>query len=59
MSKLHDPQNPRHARLFELLRQQNRAETTVSRGKGFVIRRVTPQEADAIKAAARHSLQAP
>jgi len=57
MSKLHDTRNPRHARLFELLRQQSRTETTVARGKGFVIRRVTADEAAAIKAAAQKSLQ--
>ena len=58
MSLLHDPNNPRHARLFELLRQQNRSHSRVTRGKGFVIRKVTTEEADAIKAAASRSLRA-
>ncbi|MEL7099145.1 MAG: hypothetical protein AAGM84_09990 [Pseudomonadota bacterium] len=57
MSRFHDPKNPRHARLFELLRQQNRSETTVARGKGFVVRKVSAEEAAQIKAVATRSLR--
>jgi len=56
MSKLHDPKNPRHARLFELLRQQTRSQTTVTRGKGFIVRKLSKAQAAQIKAAADRSL---
>ena len=46
-----------HARLFELIRQGDRAATTVPRGQGFVVRRLTPQEAKQIQAVAERSLR--
>lgn len=45
----------RHARLFEMLRQQNQAANTAARLKTFGIRKVTSEEADQIKANARRS----
>jgi len=49
------PKTPRHLRLFELLRQENRAKTTVARIKGFSIRQISADEAEQIKAVARQS----
>lgn len=46
----------RHARLFEMLRQQNQAAKTSERLKNFGIRKVSAEEADEIKANARRSL---
>lgn len=46
---------PRHQRLFELLRQENRAATTVARINGFAIRQITADEAAQIKAIASQS----
>lgn len=57
MSALHSPANPRHARLFELLRQQDCAATTVPRGQGFVVRAVTTEEAAQIRAVAERSFR--
>lgn len=45
----------RHARLFEMLRQQNQATNTAARLKSFGIRKVSAEEADEIKANARRS----
>jgi len=57
MPQLHHPDHPRHARLFELLRQEERAATTVPRGQGFVVRRLSAQEAAQIKAVAERSFR--
>ncbi len=57
MSDLHDPGNPKHARLFELLRQEHDAATTVARVRNFTIRKVSADEAEQIKAVARKSLR--
>lgn len=46
---------PRHQRLFELLRQENRAATTVARIKGFAIRQISADEAAQIQAIASRS----
>ncbi|MEE4189779.1 MAG: hypothetical protein V2I76_15220 [Roseobacter sp.] len=48
----------RHNRLFELLRQNNQAETTVAKVKGFAIRKISEDEMRMLQAAAVRSLQA-
>ena len=45
----------RHARLFEMLRQQNQAANTAARLKSFGLRKVSNEEANEIKANARRS----
>ncbi|KEJ97602.1 hypothetical protein SAMN05444149_101714 [Pseudosulfitobacter pseudonitzschiae] len=55
MSYLSQHTAPRHERLFELLRQENRAATTVARIKGFTIRQISAEEAEQIKAVAKRS----
>ena len=57
MSHLHDPKNPRHARLFELLRQTNVAQDTVARLDEFNIRKVNADELEVIKRVAERSMQ--
>jgi hypothetical protein len=57
MSNLHDPENPRHARLFELLRQNDVAETTAARVHDFNIRKVNKDELDTIKRVAERSMR--
>jgi hypothetical protein len=47
----------RHARLFEMLRQQNQASRTVARVKGFEVRKISAEEADEIKAMAKRSFE--
>jgi ribosomal protein L31E len=46
-------------RLFELLRQKNRADTTVARVKGFAIRKISADEAEQIKSMAQRSFARP
>ncbi|WP_299783217.1 hypothetical protein [uncultured Roseobacter sp.] len=48
----------RHARLFELIRQKNQADTTVARVQGHTIRRISANEAVQMQRAAARSLQA-
>jgi hypothetical protein len=57
MPILHDPENPRHARLFELLRQNDVVETIASRVHDFNIRKVNQDEMDVIKRVAARSMQ--
>ncbi|WP_390914877.1 hypothetical protein [Pseudosulfitobacter sp. SM2401] len=57
MPILHDPENPRHARLFELLRQNDVVETMASRVHDFNIRKVNQDEMDVIKRVAARSMQ--
>ncbi|MDG1470959.1 MAG: hypothetical protein P8Q26_05280 [Ascidiaceihabitans sp.] len=57
MPILHDPENPRHARLFELLRQNDVVETMASRVHDFNIRKVNQDEMDVIKRVAARSIQ--
>lgn len=57
MPILHDPENPRHARLFELLRQNDVVETMASRVHDFNIRKVKQDEMDVIKRVAARSMQ--
>ena len=57
MPILHDPENPRHARLFELLRQNDVVETMASRVHDFNIRKVNQNEMDVIKRVAARSMQ--
>jgi hypothetical protein len=47
----------RHARLFEMLRQQNQASRTVARVKGFQVRKISAEEAEEIKAMAKRSFE--
>lgn len=47
----------RHARLFEMLRQQNQAANATARLKSYGIRKVSSEEANQIKTNARRSLQ--
>jgi hypothetical protein len=52
------PTPPRHARLFELIRQKNQADTTVARLKGHSIRKIGANEFLQMQRAAARSLQA-
>jgi hypothetical protein len=56
MSNLHDPKNPRHSRLFELLRQKHAADSLVGNVQGFKVRRVNKDELDEIKRSAARSM---
>jgi hypothetical protein len=56
MSKFHDPNDPRHMRLFELLRQKHAADTIVGSVKGFQVRHVNKEELDKIKHVAARSM---
>lgn len=58
MSDLREKTDTRHARLFELIRQKNRADTTVARVQGHTIRRISANEAVQMQRAAVRSLQA-
>jgi len=58
MSGNERPSDPRHSRLFELIRQKNQAETTVARVQGYNIRRISANEAAQLQRAAARSLQA-
>lgn len=49
---------PRHARLFELIRQKNQADTTIARLNGFTIRKISPDEMAELQHAASRSLEA-
>ncbi|ASM72289.1 MULTISPECIES: hypothetical protein [Roseobacteraceae] len=59
MSYMTQTIEPRHMRLFELLRQKNRADTTVARVKGFAIRKISADEAEQIKSMAQRSFARP
>lgn len=56
MSNIHDPNDPRHMRLFELLRQKHAADTIVGNVQGFQVRRVNKEELDEIKRVAARSM---
>lgn len=56
MPNLHDPNDPRHMRLFELLRQKHAADTIVGNVKGFQVRKVNREELDEIKRVAALSM---
>ena len=56
MSNFHDPNDPRHMRLFELLRQKHAADTIVGSVKGFQIRSVNKEELDKVKRVAARSM---
>lgn len=51
------PVKIRHARLFEMLRQQNQASSSAARIKGFHVRKISAEEADRIKATAKRSFE--
>ena len=57
MSNLHDPDNPRHSRLFELLRQTDVAESAATRVQDFNVRKVNKDELDVIKLVAERSMR--
>lgn len=56
MSNIHDPKDPRHTRLFELLRQKHAADTFADNVQGFKVRRVNKEELDEIKRVAARSI---
>ena len=56
MSNLHDPDDPRHARLFELLRQNDVATKAAEKVQDFNIRRVNKDELDVIQRVAARSM---
>ena len=58
MSDMQKKTDPRHSRLFELIRQKNQADTTVARVQGYSIRRLSANEAAQLQRAAARSLQA-
>lgn len=58
MSDMQKKADPRHSRLFELIRQKNQADTTVARVQGYSIRRISANEAAQLQRAAARSLQA-
>jgi hypothetical protein len=49
--------NPRHSRLFELIRQKNQSDQTVARIKGFRIRKISADEVEELLRSANRSLQ--
>lgn len=57
MSNLHNPDDPRHARLFELLRQNHVAESTAARVHDFNVRKVNKDELEVIKRVAERSMR--
>ena len=56
MSNIHDPKDPRHTRLFELLHQKHAADTFAGNVQGFKVRRVNKEELDEIKRVAARSI---
>lgn len=56
MPNIHNPDDPRHMRLFELLRQKHASDTIVGSVKGFQVRRVNKEELDEIKRVAARSI---
>ena len=56
MSNIHNPNDPRHVRLFELLRQKRVADTHMGKLGGFQVRRVDKDELDKIKRVAARSM---
>ena len=59
MSHLHDPSNPRHARMFELLRQTQQATRTIKRVKITAVKKLDAEVAQQILTNAVHSLRSP
>jgi hypothetical protein len=56
MSYLHDPNNPRHARLFELLYQSDMADVTALHAQNLKVRPVDKDELDVIRRIAERSM---
>lgn len=56
---LHDPKDPRHSRLFELLRQGERAADVAAPAHKLTFRKATPEEVEMIKLSAAKTLQRP
>ena len=56
MNYFHNPDDPRHKRLFELLRQEETAERIVKDPKAFRIRPINPDELETIKRVAARSM---
>ncbi|MDB4073448.1 hypothetical protein N9530_01690 [Ascidiaceihabitans sp.] len=56
MSNFHNPNDPRHKRLFELLRQKHVATHLGSTVKALKVRKVDHDELDEIKRIAARSL---
>ena len=46
---LSDPKNPRHMRLFELMRQHDVAVSRTTRAKALPVRRLAPSELEQVK----------
>ncbi len=57
MTDLHNPSHPRHARIFELLRQTHQAEHVIRRIKRTSVRELDEQTARKIKDDAYQSLR--
>lgn len=56
MKYFHNPDDPRHKRLFEFLRQEETAERIMNDPKAFRIRRTNPDELETIKRVAARSM---
>ena len=54
---LHDPKNPRHTRIFELLRQNDAAIDTSELMRAHPVRRVHPDAVESLKKVALKSLE--
>ncbi|MGJ8627934.1 MAG: hypothetical protein ACSHXB_13330 [Sulfitobacter sp.] len=57
MSHLHNPSNPRHTRMFELLRQTEQAMHTMDRIKVTAVKELDEHVAQKIRENAVHSLR--
>lgn len=56
MSHLHDPQDPRHNRLFDLLQQQQSTQSIAHARAGLRFRKATAEEIETIKATSARAL---
>lgn len=57
MSNLHDPNDPRHMRIFEMMRQNHVAKDTAARVQQFNTRKVNKDELETIKRLAQRSMR--
>lgn len=56
MNYFHNPDDPRHKRLFEYLRQEESADKLVNDPKAFSVRRINPEDMEVIKRVAARSM---
>ncbi|MGC3936848.1 hypothetical protein ACOTTU_03475 [Roseobacter sp. EG26] len=58
MSQTYDDRDPRHMKLFELIRQKNQADTAVARLREADFSEITTEQVAQLQQAATRSLQA-